>query len=229
MPVIDEVKEQHKKIKEQNFKTKLLYFLDYYKMHTIIVLAAIVTLCIFIIHVATEPKAPVIHALMLNGTPAEDTAELMHEFLTENGYNADDESAYLEYGLSYTIGSTDNDTVSTMQKFLIMAQSGTLDFLIANDTIIEYYSDQMLFYDLRDVLPSDMLQAYDKAGLLVYAQMDPASSELAPVGIKGEAFPKLIATHAYDYENANPVIAAICTSPRTENMIQFLNFLEQEN
>lgn len=227
MPIIDEIKEQQEKIKNKNMKSKLSYFWDYYKVHTIVILAVILAVSIFISDLVKGPENCIIHALMLNGYPSVDTDELMNEFLTENGYDPSDATAYLEGNLTYTVGSTDNDTVSTMQKFLVMAQAGSLDFLIANLDIINYYSDQMLFYDLRDILPADMLQEYDKAGYLIYAQMDSDSSELSPVGIKGEAFPKLMATGAYDAD-ANPVIAAISTSARTDNMLQFLHYIEQK-
>ena len=227
MPVMDEIKEQQEKVKQRDFKSRLSYFWDYYKVHTIVAIVTVFVLSIFISDFIEGQKDCIIYTLMLNGYPTGDMEAMMDEFLVESGYNPDKVNAFLEGNLTYTINSTDDSTVASMQKLLVMAQSGTVDFLIANDTVIDYYAEQFMFHDLRDILPADMLQEYEQNDYLIYAKTDPESSDLAPVGIKGEAFPRLIATQAYDYENANPVIAAICTSNRVDNMIQFLNYLEK--
>lgn len=225
MPLIDEIKEQQEKVKQRDRKARLRYFWDYYRIHTIIAVVSAVLLYFFLSDYIEGQKDCIIYAMMLNGYPATDTEQLMNEFLTENGYNPKKVHAVMETGLSFTPDSLDHSTVAVIQKLLVMTQSGTIDILIADRASIEYYAEQRILCDLREILPEEMLENYAQQGCLVPYQMDYTSSTVVPVGIQVEAFPRLMETQAYDNTSATHALCVIRTSPRTDAVIQFLSFL----
>lgn len=224
MPIIDEIREQQKKVKQQGFKSQIRYFWDYYRVHTIIAIIAIVILYLFLSDFRKGQRDCIVYAMMLNGYPETDTEQLMEDFLTENDYDSRKVSAFMETNFSFTPGSLDASTVAVVQKMLAMTQSGTIDILIADTVSMEYFAEQTVLRDLREVLPAVMLDYYEANGYLIFYQAD-VSSEPFPIGIHLEAFPKLTETHAYDAQTDTPVVCIISSSPRTDNIVQFLNFL----
>lgn len=225
MAMTDEIREQQKKLKGQSFKAKLSYFWDYYKVHTLAGIAAVILLSFFISDYIESNKECVLYALMLNGYPVIDTNVLMDEFLTESGYEPDKVHAYPEGNMSLSLETTDTSSVASMQKISVLAQSSMLDVVIATDDVTEYYAEQSFFYDLRDILPEDMLKQYEENDLLVFHEISPTDSTLVPVGIKGEAFPRLKEMQAYDYEDAAPVVSVIVSTKQPDNAIRFTEFL----
>lgn len=227
MAIIDEIKEQQAKLKDKSFQEKLGYFWDYYKIHTALAVFVLILLISFISNYRESSKECVIYALLLNGYPVTDTNALLQEFLVENGYEAEKVNAYIESNMTLSLETPDPSSVATMQKLSVLAQSGDLDVVVATEDVTAYYAEQEFFYDLRDILPEEKLQQYEAAGQLVYEQASPTDSTLVPVGIKGEAFPRLMETQAYDKDD-KPVVSVIVTSKRVENALQFLDFLEEK-
>ena len=53
MAMRDEVREQQNKLKGKTFKEKLNYFWDYYKVHTIALVFAIIVISVFVKDIVT--------------------------------------------------------------------------------------------------------------------------------------------------------------------------------
>ncbi|MDO4293931.1 MAG: hypothetical protein Q4C65_11975, partial [Eubacteriales bacterium] len=54
--VNDEIREQHQKMKGKTPKEKFAYFWEYYKVHTLVVILAVVFVSSFIYSVATQKE-----------------------------------------------------------------------------------------------------------------------------------------------------------------------------
>ena len=63
MSVHEEIREQQKKLKGQGIKAHLQYFWDYYKIHTIVALAAIIFIVVLVKDV-TNNKPYAFYALL---------------------------------------------------------------------------------------------------------------------------------------------------------------------
>lgn len=227
MAVTDEIKEQHAKLKGKSFREKLGYFWDYYKIHTLIAVFIVLLLSSFISAYRESSRECVIYALLLNGYPATDTNALLQDFLIDNGYNPNKVKAYMETDMKLSLEAPDPSSVASMQKLSVMAQTGSLDVVIATEDVTAYYAGQEFFYDLRDILPAQKLQQYEAAGQLVYEQISPTDSTLTPIGIRGDAFPRLMATQSYK-EGEHPVASVVITSGQVENALQFTDFLAEK-
>ncbi len=74
MAMRDEVREQQNKLKGKTFKEKLNYFWDYYKVHTIALVFAIIVISVFVKDIVTN-KDNAFSAVILNSY-AHDTQEI---------------------------------------------------------------------------------------------------------------------------------------------------------
>ena len=158
MAVRDEIREQRKKLKGQGFKAHFEYFWEYYKIHTIVALIAVIFLVTFIRDIVNR-KPYALYAMFVNSQGMETQTTLQDGFAAFAGIDTSKEAVLVDTGSNF-IGSTiDQTTVATTEKIMAMVSASELDIFVADSGTAYHYAAQQTFMDLRDVYSSEELEA----------------------------------------------------------------------
>lgn len=242
----DEVKEQKKKLKNMTPKEKWRYFLDYYKIPTLI-LAAAVLFAVFLIRDMIEgSKENLMSAAMINGYPEVESEAFMAEFADYAGIVLDEYQVSLDATMQYSEDGMSQMSMATVQKLMTLVSAGSIDVIITDTEAYDNYAGSGFLADLRTVLPAALLEKYEDS--FCYYTYDPTAVEEGiereegyqgpygtlepvPVAIRADGFPTLKSTGAYAHETAEQKEAesffSICsTSKNIDYAVKFLEFLD---
>ncbi|MDR2889365.1 MAG: hypothetical protein LBV33_05940 [Lachnospiraceae bacterium] len=166
--VNSEIKEAQKKaLKEMTPKQKLAYFWEYYKVHTLVSIGAVI-LITWIAHDFITARESAFYAIMLNSYNLNGEA-IGNDF---SEYIELDTEEYLCY-IDTTSVLDPNDyteyNMATSQKIMALAQTGDLDTIISDGNIFGQYAGGGFFGDLRTFFSEEELAAYQ--GHLYYIDM----------------------------------------------------------
>ena len=220
MPVIDEIKEQHAKVREKGLKYRLSYFWEYYKVHTIAIIVGGIFLFSIIKSIVTY-KDTMFEAVMINAVNKPDEtafAEILEldtkkeTVLFDNGfYMSEDTERY------------DQQTYANEQKLMAVIAARTADVFLAPEVLSQKYWDSGVFGDLRDYFDEETLEALgDK--VVWYEPTDPDTGEKQPsmpIVIEVTDAPGLKGCLVYD----KVYMSAIVNTKHTDYVSRFYNFL----
>ena len=160
MAMRDEVREQQNKLKGKTFKEKLNYFWDYYKVHTIALVFAIIVISVFVKDIVTN-KDNAFSAVILNSY-AHDTQEgFQADFAAYAGIDTDTYSCLIDTSATFSVGSMSQYDIAFAQRIAAQAQTGELDAFVADTQAFGHYADGYLFQDLREILNEDEYQKFE--------------------------------------------------------------------
>ncbi|MCM1267190.1 MAG: hypothetical protein NC302_04720 [Bacteroidales bacterium] len=167
--VNDEIKEQHQKAKDMSFKGKLAYFWDYYKIHTIAIVCAIVFIVSFVRQIgANKPYA--LYAVLLNaavGTENTDTSVIWEEaFLEYAGIDPEAWQVSIDTSITLSADGGSQYDMANRQKMAAMMNAGDIHAIVGDTETFEGYAHVGYFYDLSELMTEEELAAY--ADLLYY-------------------------------------------------------------
>ena len=169
MALQDEINQETKKLKDMPFKKKAEYIWEYYKIHIIGTIAAIILICVFI-HDWRENKRPVyLDAVIINSDIAYyDDNPIRDDFVKYAGI---DTKAYnLQIDTGFVISDTQNDQMSMIntEKLMALFAAGDLDVVIGPDDIIDSYGALNAYMDLTDVLTPELKKELEDKGYEMY-------------------------------------------------------------
>lgn len=261
MAVMDEFREEREAMKHGTPKEKLSYFICYYKWHVIIAVAAVACIISVIVSIATR-KDTAIYVCMLNtlekgydstgleSTAAEEFGNLFAEYA---GIDTGEYNVHLDTSMSIRYDLTDQDSMYSAQKYMTYLAAAEMDVIVTDEASLEQYSYQEDFFDLREILTPEQLEAYepyfyyidmavveerneimDSADNLytdyVLIAPDPrdpeAMEEPVPVGIYLDECEKL---RDYFYFQSDDVVACVfVNTQKPDTALQFLDFLMKQ-
>ena len=160
MPLMDEFKEERNAIKQKGLKDKLAYFFDYYKWHTVAVIVITAAVISMIIHLVNR-KDSALYICLLNTISYSRTEDYVQRFEEYAGIDRADYEVTFDTSMYIEIGGRDSVTATSFQKLTVYTAAGDLDMIITDPEIIEYYVDQGLFYDLRQILSPEQMALYE--------------------------------------------------------------------
>lgn len=165
-----EIREQRKKaFATMNTREKLAYFWDYYKIHTIVAIIAVIFVISFI-HSYRTNKPYAFYAVLLNAHTFEDNgaaANTWSEAFTE--YAGIDPEAYqtaIDTSVTISADGGDQYEIANRQKLSAMMYAGDIDAVAADTETFESYARLDYFYDLSTTFSKEELAPY--ADLLYY-------------------------------------------------------------
>lgn len=172
--VRDEIRQQHQKTKNMSLKGKLKYFWDYYKVHTIGAIIALVIL-ISLIHDIATTKDRIFSAYVFNASSVS-SEELSSAFMEYAGLNSEEYDCLIDTSFTLSMQTYGQYELAASQKLVAMAQTNDLDAVVLNSDIFYNYSLVEMFTDLRTVLTEEELAAFrDKLYYLDYDEVEAAS------------------------------------------------------
>lgn len=159
MPVSDDIRKETHKMKDMSLKGKLAYFWDYYKVHTLVAIVSVFLIAALIHDIATS-KDYAFYGVYFNARQTFSAEEQMNAFCDYAGIDTENYQALLDNTMYYSTEDMSETTIASSQKFAAMIQTREIDMVIADEDVFTNYSVNEIFYDLRDILPEDLLEQY---------------------------------------------------------------------
>lgn len=198
MAVRDEIREQRQKLKGQGFKAHWEYFWEYYKIHTIVAVVAIILVVTFIRDIANR-KPYAIYTLFVNNQSMETQLFLQDGFAEYAGIDTNVENVLVDTSSNYINSSIDQTTVATSEKIMALISASELDVFVSDLGTAYHYASQETFMDLRDVFTKEELDSMsDKLFYVDQAYADYLASE---------EYTNYITTGKFDVNNKFAVMA----------------------
>ena len=229
-------------------KQKILYLIDYYKFHALVVIIVLSIVGYAVYHAVTDPEI-VLNGLMTNvytyNQPDHPTA-LGREFLEAEGI---DTSEYdISFGSNITLFEEDSaDNYQGSQAMMVQAAAGTLDFVTGPAYILTSYAYGGMFADLTTLLSEDEIKAYEPYFYYidgaVLKQLEAAEDEMNPtshIAIPDSTKPeemkepipifidmtkceKLVKAYATDLKQL--CFGVVVNAPHKDMALKFMNYL----
>jgi len=253
MPLMDEFREERERIKNADLKTKLNYFWEYYKLHTIAVISCVAFLSLLIYSMVTS-KDYAFFAAMVNSVAVseEDIAAFKENYVN---YAEIDLKEY-EVQIDSSLISTDNPKsqleMNASQKLMAYTSVGQVDVIVSGEDAFPYHASQGNFYDLREILTPEQLAKYEPYFYYVDQVVLDARNEMPTTGDFTTAYPDMpdprkpeemeqpipvalfvtdrtALTETYFFEGDYVAVGVVANSSHLENAIKFIDFLFEQN
>lgn len=215
MSIHEEIKDQQKKLKDQSFKARWEYFWDYYKVHVIIgVIALIVIISTVRSFMTSKPFA--LYGFFLNSGYEADSVEIEEEYAQYAQIDTSKSRCLVDMSMTFNQTNLDQMTMAASQKITASIAAKEVDFLGADSDTFSYYASQDLFADLRTVFSEEELKAF---GDNIY-YVDRAYIEY----IASDEYQNQFLNNTYDENNEYSVMAhkalteGVFDAPAKENM-----------
>ncbi len=156
-------KGQWSRLKGKGPGAYLRYFLDYYRVHTVVAVGVLIFVVYLVVSVAGH-KDIGFQAIFINAAKQSDDQEvrLSGNFAKYAGIDLSEKQVLINLSEYQTPGSP----IGTQYDMAVAAEVNTqislkeLDVLVANAVNFEYYLSLTSFVDLRDVLTEEQLEEY---------------------------------------------------------------------
>lgn len=174
--VRDEIRQQQLKTKDMSLKGKLKYFWDYYKVHTIAGIFALIII-ISLIHDIVTAKDYNFYACMFNSSRIS-SESLAAAFTEYAGLDTEHHECLIDTSLSLSAQTYNQYDLATSQKLVAQVQANDLDAVVMNSDVFYSYSLIEMFADLRTILNEDELARYkDNLYYIDYAEVKQAKED----------------------------------------------------
>lgn len=224
LSIMEEIKEQRKKaFATMSFQEKLAYFWDYYKVHTIAAVLAVVFIIGFVSsYLSNKPYA--FYAALLNAdTHAENndtSVTWAQEFLEYAGIDPDSYQVMVDTSIAISSGGGDQYEMANRQKMAAMMQIGDIHAILADTETFEGYARLEYFYDLTATFTEEELAPY--AGLFYYTDAaafnDDSGNTLEEMDTAKEKMYAQVIDHSDPSSMEKPVAVGI-RIPKTGNKL----------
>ncbi len=223
---MDEIREQHRKMKDKSLKEKFLYFWEYYRVATVVTIVIIFFVGNLIYTIATA-KDNAFHAVFVNGYTDMDTEEYMAGFDEYAQVDTKKYSTTLETDFTLDQESTDTYSMANIQKFAAQVAAKELDVMIADPETFRLYTQNGYLGDLREFIPEETLSAYSDRFLYMDLP-DDGSDEEVPVGIQISDCALLQESQAYAGQDT-VYFGVFVNSQNGANAGKFLDYIFQQH
>ncbi len=164
MAVMDEFKEEREALKNSTPKQKLAYFWYYYKWHVIISVVVIGMIVSFIYQFVNR-RDTAFEAVLLNASlydqMSSEQPDFIADFAEKEGIDLNTSDITFDTSIRIEQDSMDETTVTSSQKLMVYVAAGELDCMITDFGSFQKYANSSTFYDLRDILTEEQIQALE--------------------------------------------------------------------
>lgn len=173
MAAMDEFREEREAIKHGTWKQKLEYFWDYYKIHTLVVVAVLVFVVSMIYNHITATE-PALDGIFLNAYSQKDSAStftLMDDFAKAQKIDLDEyhiDSQQLAHvsqqeqqenaNIDASIASSAN---TSLQVIMTKTSAEVLDFIVGPHASAQEFAYGEYFIDLTEILSEEQYKQYE--------------------------------------------------------------------
>ncbi len=170
MAQMDEFRAEREAIKSAGLKTKIAYFWEYYKWHSIVAVALLASM-VFIIHSCATNTKSALYVAMINTLPHGDAEVYAEEVAERLHVNAPRTNVVFDLGMYMNFDDFDTNTAYAAQKMMVLLASGDADLMITNTKSLEYYAYNDTMCDLRDIMTPEQIEKYEPYFFYLDAQV----------------------------------------------------------
>lgn len=181
--IIDEIREQQRKMKDMTWKERFAYYWEYYKVHTIVTIVAIIAI-VCTIRTLVNTKDYAFYGLMLNAYSL--SSDVMSDTFSEYaGIDTNTYDCFMDTTSTLTYENPTEFDMATMQRIVAVVQTKELDAVIFDSQCFDQYAVNQIFYDLREVLTPEQIEKYEPYFIMwiwiLYAPRRTRMSSLIPM------------------------------------------------
>ncbi|MDO5344450.1 MAG: hypothetical protein Q4E91_01755 [Lachnospiraceae bacterium] len=213
---------ERKKLKEMNWKQRIGYVWDYYKIVFVILigivfLGSVISTIIHNMRIDTVMQTVFLNCDYLAG----DSQTLWQGFEDYLGGLEKDQQLDLDFSLSVNFDSMDNATTAATIKVMAYMSEGSLDSMIMPESVYRHYAGNGTFQKMDEVLSPEELEEWEQ---YLDAPMRPEEGEEGIYGIRVDEAEKLAESGLYPTEEA-VYLAVPVGSLGTDMSVKFLHYL----
>lgn len=170
--ILEKFKNEIQKMKELPPKKRLVYFWDYYKLHTLAVVLIVIVVASFL-HTTITHKEYAYYGALVNASDnsyESDLKELWCDELEERmNLDTKDFEVVLDSQLVYSEYPSNQYEMGSISRMAAITAAHELDTVVANTLAFEAYSQMSYFVPLEEIFTAEELKAYE--GQLYYTDM----------------------------------------------------------
>lgn len=220
--VKDEIKQQHKYVKEElDFFGKVKYFFYYYKIHTAVTLVVLVAL-IYVIHFYATKKDPILQVAIVNGYPQIELSEMIDEYTATIPFDPEEQEVTIDdtYYINTEMANAMDD--QNAERLYIFAYSEELDVCLVDESYFPVVADAGYVEDLSKLFTEEQLAKYEDKFVYWDSPNDMVDGEEL-IAIDISDAPKIVSTKCFPDKKAYFTI--ILNSEYKDNAWAFLEYL----
>lgn len=210
----DEFKKDREKLKGKSFGQKIQYFIMYYKIPVLLILA-VAAIAISVGYSISHSKTMAFHAYFINADNTRSDETLSQDFAKILAINQSKEQVSVDSSL--LIDGNSQVSISSIEKFASEINSNFVDACIMPEELFLTYAKEGAYGDIRTYLSDTDYKKYQKADQIIY-------QENIPVGIRASDFKRVKAADLYEKSDV-PVIGIIYNTDHPKEAQKFLHFL----
>lgn len=251
MAVMDEFREERAKIKNADLKTKIIYYVGYYKWHTV-VFGLIASMIITLAYGWITAKDTAFQGYMIN---IYEYIEMDTDLATSFGEYAqidlNEYEIFFDTSLQMQANSVDAMSFTSTQKMMAALTAKEIDFIAGTEEAFLQNANTKSLHDLRDILSEEKLEQL--SDYLYYIDMDVLRQkeeylenfmegefvekeydhfkpeemvDPVPIALDISKCPKFMEFY-YHEESAVPM-GIVLNSERVETTLQFIDYLFED-
>lgn len=218
----DEIKSQHKKLKDMAFNEKVDYIWGYYKIHIIVTLIVILSIIAIIITYMRNNYDTVFTAVVIDGDMtgfSDHTDPLTTEFSKYIGIDGKRKRVIFDNNFTLIQTTGDQDSYYSTQKIATMAATHSVDGYFCEYNYVNFYSsDEELFLtDLTELLTTDEMNRISDY-LVYFTAKDgtkiPVAVDLTSTRVKTET----------NLTMKRPCYGIVTGAPNQDNAVKFIKY-----
>lgn len=171
----DVIKERHRAFKELRPAEKVGFIWDYYKIPILLFLLIAGALGSLLYHYIFENQKTILYGMAVNVyADDEETVKLPSLYLDYAEASAKEYEMLFDSSLFMGVeyGVESEADYGTVVKLSTTIGARALDFLICDQYTFESYEAVAGFYDLKELLPTDLYDQLDAQGRIIFGQAD---------------------------------------------------------
>ena len=225
-------KEEWTKFKGLPFSDKFWYIWEYYKFHLLGVLVAFVFIGMFIQAFIQGSKPVILEGAVVDVEYKNVAAEyLKEEYITALGYEPKEVNMSLDANMSVASSAAIDTQTATVMKLIALIQSNSLDFMLAGNAALEYFTRDFYYQDLSQFLPAEEFARLESEGRIVYHDIpikdspnddEPSSYENRAVAVRMNG---TNADNELGFLEEDVYFCVISGSKRPDETLKYLNYL----
>ncbi len=226
MAVMDEFKKEREELKNAPLGKKIQWFFNYYTIHVVGVLV-VLAIVISLIYTYATKKDTALHGLFINGyTDTSEENAFNQLYIEQEEINLNDESVIFETSLIMD-ASSPSDSMTAQQKLVTLIAAAELDVVVTDFTTYNDIVYDNSYMDLREILSSEQLTAWEP--YLYYvdnATMKAVDEAMDGVEIDEERLAQLMEPVPYE-EMEEPIPVGLYV-PEESALLESYEFREDE-
>lgn len=232
MAIIDEIKEQNRKLKDMTFSKKCEYIWGYYKFWILGTIGAIILICIGVHDMRLNLRPVYLQVAVLNSNfVIDDTSTILDDYVAWDQIDTEAYNLHVMTSMNIDENAQDQMSLANMEKMVAMISAKTLNVVIAPKRVINHYIDLNAYADLNEVLPKELKAELEEKGYqFYYAKYEGMDHEI-PIGIYMDHCPYLVnqkpdgTFSKTENDDEKPIFSITSTTEDLTHSLSFLRML----